>query len=210
MALRNEGPASPVVNVSTDPVPETPQDPTGPAPTSPPANPGPGAPPTTARPAPPTTRPPTATTRPPTVTTRPPSPPSGTVTWADVTSVGGIWVHKSIAPRVQSLLNAANAAGHNLRGGGFRDSAAQGATRRANCGPTYYDIYEKPSNQCRPPTARPGRSMHERGLAIDFTSHGSLITSRSSAAFRWLEANAARYGLYNLPSEPWHWSTNGN
>ena len=203
LALRNEGPASPVVNVSTDPVPETPQEPTGPAPTSPPVDPGPGAPPTTARPAPPTTRPPTATTR-------PPSPPSGTVTWADVTSVGGIWVHKSIAPRVQSLLNAANATGHNLRGGGFRDSAAQVATRRANCGPTYYDIYEKPSNQCRPPTARPGRSMHERGLAIDFTSHGSLITSRSSAAFRWLEANAARYGLYNLPSEPWHWSTNGN
>ena len=22
--------------------------------------------------------------------------------------------------------------------------------------------------------------------------------------------NASRYGLYNLPSEPWHWSTNGN
>ncbi len=201
LALRNEGPPSPAVNVASPPAEVLPS--TEPSPTSPPANPGPNAPPTTARP-------PTATTRPPTPTTRPPAPPGGTVTWADVTSVGGIWVHKSIASNVQALLNAGNAAGLNLRGGGFRDYASQVATRRANCGPTYYDIYEKPSNQCSPPTARPGRSMHERGLAIDFTSHGALITSRSSAAFKWLQANAARYGLYNLPSEPWHWSTNGN
>ena len=208
LALRNEGPPSPVVNVAS-PTPDAPPA-TEPTPTSPPTgNPGTNAPPAT-RPPTATTRPPTPTTRPPTVTTRPPSPPSGTVTWADVTSVGGIWVHKSIASQVQALLNAGNAAGLNLRGGGFRDSAAQVATRRANCGPTYYDIYEKPSNQCSPPTARPGRSMHERGLAIDFTSNGALITSRSSAAFRWLQANASRYGLYNLPSEPWHWSTNGN
>jgi hypothetical protein len=52
--------------------------------------------------------------------------------------------------------------------------------------------------------------MHERGLAIDFTTHGSTIQSRSSPAFQWLSANASSYGLYNLPSEPWHWSTNGN
>ena len=52
--------------------------------------------------------------------------------------------------------------------------------------------------------------MHERGLAIDFTNGGRLITSRSNAAFRWLASNAARFGLYNLPEEPWHWSTNGN
>jgi hypothetical protein len=24
-----------------------------------------------------------------------------------------------------------------------------------------------------------------------------------------LRANAANYGLYNLPSEPWHWSVSG-
>ena len=203
LALRNEGPATPTEVISVSTPPENIQGPPDPAPTAPPApNPGPGAPPTTARP-------PTPTTRPPTPTTRPPSPPSGTVTWADVTSVGGIWVHRSIAGNVQALLNAGNAAGLNLRGGGYRDSAAQVATRRNNCGPTYYDIYEKPSNQCSPPTARPGRSMHERGMAIDFTSNGALITSRSSAAFRWLQSNAARYGLYNLPSEPWHWSTTG-
>ncbi len=52
--------------------------------------------------------------------------------------------------------------------------------------------------------------MHERGLALDIKSSGSLITSRSNPAYQWLAANASSYGFYNLPSEPWHWSTNGN
>ncbi len=182
------------------------------APSTTPAPPGtPAPPPPAAAPAPRPTSPPT-TRRPAPSPPRPPSspPPSGTVTWNDVTSVQGIWVHRSIAGNVQNLLNAASAAGFTLRGGGFRDSQAQINTRRNNCGPTHYDIYEKPASQCSPPTAIPGRSMHERGLAIDFTSNGSLITSRSNPAFQWLANNAARFGLYNLPSEPWHWSTNGN
>ena len=206
VALRGEGPEAPApsdggdVGVVGEPTP-TPT-------TAPPTSGGGGGgtpatrPPTTR---PPTTRPPT--TRPP---TRPVSVPSTGVGWSDVTSVGGIYVNKSIAGNVRNLLNAATAAGFNLRGGGYRDPASQIATRRANCGPTYYDIYEKPSSQCTPPTARPGRSMHERGMAIDFTSSGRLITSRSDPAFVWLRNNASRFGLYNLPSEPWHWSTNGN
>ncbi len=32
----------------------------------------------------------------------------------------------------------------------------------------------------------------------------------SSPCYRWLVTNAATYGLYNLPTEAWHWSTNGN
>ncbi|WNG61464.1 M15 family metallopeptidase [Archangium gephyra] len=32
----------------------------------------------------------------------------------------------------------------------------------------------------------------------------------AGGGFVWLKANAARYGFINLPSEPWHWSTNGN
>ena len=50
--------------------------------------------------------------------------------------------------------------------------------------------------------------MHERGLAIDFTSGGRTLT-RGSAAYAWLAANAGSFGFYNLPSEPWHWSTTG-
>ena len=54
-----------------------------------------------------------------------------------------------------------------------------------------------------------GTSMHEKGLAIDFTCGGGTI-SRGSACFGWLEGHAGGYGLYNLPSEPWHWSTDGS
>jgi len=139
--------------------------------------------------------------------TSPPAPPPSGVS---VTSVGGITVNVAIAGQIRGLLDAATAAGLNLRGGGYRSSAAQVATRRNNCGPTYYDIYQKPASQCSPPTAIPGRSMHEQGRAIDFTSGGALITSRSNPAFIWLSSNASRFGMYNLPSEPWHWSTNGN
>lgn len=140
----------------------------------------------------------------------PPSPPPGTVTWSDVTKVGTFWVHRSIASNVQGLVSAASAAGLNLTGGGFRDPASQISLRQAHCGSSYYDIYQKPASQCTPPTAIPGRSMHEQGRALDIKSGGSLITSRSDPAFQWLAANASRYGLYNLPSEPWHWSTNGS
>lgn len=138
-----------------------------------------------------------------------PPAPSGTVTWSEVTKVGTFWVHRSIASNVQGLLSAAGAAGFNLTGGGFRDPASQISLRRAHCGSSYYDIYQRPASQCSPPTAIPGRSMHERGRALDIKSGGALITSRSSPAFQWLAANASSYGFYNLPSEPWHWSTNG-
>jgi peptidoglycan hydrolase CwlO-like protein len=127
-----------------------------------------------------------------------------------IVSVRGIQVAASIAGQLGSMLAAADAAGISLSGGGYRDPSGQIAVRRANCGPTNYDIYEKPASQCSPPTAKPGQSMHERGLAIDFTHNGGLIRSRDSQAFRWLAANASSYGFANLPSEPWHWSTNGN
>lgn len=126
-----------------------------------------------------------------------------------VTSVRGIVVATEIAGQLESLLAAAEADGFVLGGGGYRSSDGQVATRRANCGGSNYDVYEKAASQCRPPTARPGQSMHERGLAVDFTWNGALIGSRN-AAFQWLKANAGRYGFANLPGEPWHWSTNGN
>lgn len=121
-------------------------------------------------------------------------------------SVNGIRVHVSIADQLAGLLAAAAADGIVLSGGGYRDSADQIRLRQAHCP----DPESSPASSCRPPTARPGLSMHEQGLAIDFTYRGSVISSRSSPAFRWLAANASSYGLYNLPSEPWHWSTNGN
>lgn len=133
----------------------------------------------------------------------------GTVSSGDIVSVRGIQVHNSIADDLESMLSAASAAGVELAGGGFRDPAGQIAVRRNNCGTSNYAIYEMPSSSCRPPTARPGSSMHEQGRAVDFTYGGRIINSRSSPAYQWLASNAASYGFYNLPSEPWHWSTNG-
>lgn len=128
---------------------------------------------------------------------------------AGIVNVQGIRVAASIAGNLDALLNAARAAGFNLSGGGYRDPAGQIAVRRNNCGSSNYAIYEAPASSCRPPTARPGQSMHEQGLAIDF-AEGGRVLSRGSGAYAWLKANAASYGFFNLPSEPWHWSVNGN
>ena len=127
----------------------------------------------------------------------------------DLVTVRGITVNAAIAGQVEALLAAAEADGLTFTGGGYRSPERQVELRRQHCGASYYAVYEMPSSQCSPPTARPGRSMHERGLAIDFDCGGELVSSHSDPCFQWLEANASRFGLYNLPSEAWHWSTNG-
>ncbi|AKJ02084.1 D-alanyl-D-alanine carboxypeptidase-like protein [Archangium gephyra] len=116
----------------------------------------------------------------------------------------GFRVHKCAADAVGRMIRDARAAGISLTGWGWRSVESQIQLRREHCGTSYYAIYEMPSSQCSPPTARPGYSQHERGLALDFASMSS-----SSSGFAWLRANAARYGFYNLPSESWHWSTTG-
>ena len=121
-------------------------------------------------------------------------------------TVGGITVNCAIQGSLTNMLNAARASGVSLSGGGYRDPSSQIALRRAHCGTSYYAIYQMPSSQCRPPTAPPGRSQHEIGLAIDFSN----CSSRGTACYQWLAGNAGTYGFYNLPSEPWHWSTTGN
>jgi D-alanyl-D-alanine carboxypeptidase len=122
---------------------------------------------------------------------------------------GSITVDSSLAGNLSALLGAASEAGLTMCGGGYRDPAQQVALRRAHCGSSDYAIYQAPSSACSPPTARPGMSMHEKGLAIDVTCGDGTI-SRGSACFGWLQGHAAGYGLHNLPSEPWHWSTDGS
>ena len=124
--------------------------------------------------------------------------------------VGGITVSAALASSLQALLDHAARDGFVFGGGGYRDPSSQIALRVLHCGPTDFDIYEKPAGECHPPTARPGMSMHEQGLAVDFTVNGRAIVSELDPAFQWLAANAATYGLYNLPGEPWHWSTTGS
>ncbi len=124
--------------------------------------------------------------------------------------VHGIKVDASIAGALARLIAAAAGDGFALGGSGYRSAAAQIAVRRNNCGPSQYDIWQKPASQCNPPAARPGTSMHERGLAIDFTCNGSLITSYGSACYAWMRNHAPSFGFLNRPGEAWHWSTNGH
>jgi hypothetical protein len=123
-----------------------------------------------------------------------------------ICNVQGIQVNARIAANVDALLNAARGAGINFTGGGFRTMAGQIAARQANNCP---NIYTAPASTCSPPTAIPGYSNHQMGLAIDFVANGGII-QKGSAGYNWLGANAAKYGLKNLPSEAWHWSVDGS
>jgi peptidoglycan hydrolase CwlO-like protein len=142
-------------------------------------------------------------------TTPPVTTPGGSVVRPPLTTVGGITVNTRIAESLSGLLAAASSAGFRLGGYGYRDINAQIQLRRQNCGTSEYAIWQMPADSCSPPTARPGYSMHEQGLAVDFQANGSFINSRSNPAFGWLAANAGRFGFTNLPSEPWHWSNPG-
>ncbi len=120
-------------------------------------------------------------------------------------TVGGITVNCVIRGQLTAMMNAARSSGLVLSGGGYRDPAAQIELRKQHCGTSYYAIYQMSPSACHPPTARPGSSQHEIGLAIDFSPCG-----RGSRMYNWLKANASTFGFYNLPSESWHWSTTGN
>jgi soluble lytic murein transglycosylase-like protein len=121
----------------------------------------------------------------------------------------GITVNCEIASAFQQMVDLAAGQGARLGGSSYRDYQGQLAVRRNNCGTSMYAIYEMPSSSCSPPSAKPGNSQHELGLAIDLTCSGSLITRRSGPCWDFLAANAGAFGFKNLPSEPWHWSTTG-
>lgn len=132
--------------------------------------------------------------------------PTGPVTKGETKLVAGtsIRVHHSIANNVANLVKGARASGLNINGGGWRSNTKQRALRLSHC----CLIPNSSKCACGPPTAPPGQSRHEWGLAIDFTQNGRII-QKSSSLYVWLTKNASKYGLKNLPSEPWHWSTDG-
>ncbi len=148
----------------------------------------------------------------------PPNATSGPVVPAMKADVVGVnapagddtYVHGAIADDLESLYAAAAADGIALGGWGWRDPSMQIEVRRNNCGASDWEIFKKPAALCNPPAARPGFSQHEAGLAVDITYQGAVISHEYSLAFRWMAANAHRWGFYNLPGEPWHWSTTGH
>jgi zinc D-Ala-D-Ala carboxypeptidase len=126
-------------------------------------------------------------------------------TTADTTVVYGTTVHRNVAYAYRRMVDDAKKAGIAISGGGFRTKQRQIELRKINGCP---DVWTAPSSSCRVPTAIPGRSLHEIGMAVDITSGGRSLTSKSPA-FTWLRAHADEYGFVNLPSEPWHWSITG-
>lgn len=52
--------------------------------------------------------------------------------------------------------------------------------------------------------APPGRSQHNRGMAVDFAGPGGLLRDANSPEAQWLAANAGRFGLaVPMEWEPW-------
>ena len=131
-------------------------------------------------------------------------------------NVQGIVVNSQISGEIDALINAARSVVGEFGGWGYRTMARQIELRRQEsrlCGDdelpiTEDEVFNAPSSSCSPPTARPGYSNHQMGLAIDFHVNGAVIRS-GSALFNWLVDNAESYGMFNLPSETWHWSIDG-
>ena len=97
---------------------------------------------------------------------------------------------------------------------GFRSYEYQAALirKKINAGQAITDILAV--------NAAPGHSEHHTGLAVDIATPGSRPLTEefeTSAAFRWLEANAANFGFamsyprgnpHGIIYEPWHWALN--
>ena len=103
---------------------------------------------------------------------------------------GSIQVAATIAASVQALLTGRRPGVLVVPSWAWRSPEKQIELRRAPCGTSYYAIYQMPSSQCSPPTARLGSSMHERGLAIDFSCNGGGAITRGNSCWNFLVANA--------------------
>ena len=85
---------------------------------------------------------------------------------------------------------------------------------RTNCPDGGSDPPARAVSRLAKGTARPGRSKHQSGRAVDIhlgsgISLRNASRQRRTAAFRWLVCNAARFGFVPYVAEPWHWEFNG-
>ncbi len=124
-------------------------------------------------------------------------------------SVAGSNVHAKLAPFVAKLLNTASTEGVPMAiTVAYRSCEYQLMLRGANCGLGDYNLYQKPSNLCSPPTEPAGKSLHNEGVAIDFACNGYMLFEYSPC-YTWLQGHGHEYHLKNHALEAWHWSTTG-
>ncbi|PTL79674.1 peptidoglycan-binding protein [Vitiosangium sp. GDMCC 1.1324] len=103
---------------------------------------------------------------------------------------GGKELRSDAAAAFNRMHAAARAAGINLTvNSAFRTMEQQRA------------LYQAYLNGTGNLAAKPGYSNHQGGIALDIN-----VGATSSATYRWLAANASRFGFARtVPSEPWHW-----
>ena len=120
------------------------------------------------------------------------------------------YVHRCLKESLEALFRDYNQTvsdpKYYLGGWVWRSHKRQIELREKHCGTSHHDVYTKSASECSPPTARPGKSAHQDGLAVDFYCQNSLLSKTNcNGAFNWLDCKAAHYGLAELSSESWHW-----
>lgn len=116
---------------------------------------------------------------------------------ADPTNSPYYMMNQLLAGRIQSLIAGARNAGFNITpGSGYRSEEEQAKLRTENGCP---DVWNSPASACRVPTAIPGHSNHNHGLAMDLNFGGN------KAAAAWANEHGADYGLvFPVRGEDWH------
>ena len=104
---------------------------------------------------------------------------------------GGESLRKDVAAAFQLMIATARQEGIFLwAGSGYRTLAEQ---RR---------LYRRFRRGLGPKAARPGRSNHHLGIAVDIPVGGD----ESSVNYDWLATHACRFGFQRtVANEPWHW-----
>ncbi|RKH32915.1 M15 family metallopeptidase [Corallococcus sicarius] len=104
---------------------------------------------------------------------------------------GGHRLHRDAAASFERMAKAARESGQSL----LVTSALRSYRQQRDL----WRLYRKGLGA---QAARPGRSNHQRGLAVDLVVGGNL----ESPTYAWLAGNACRFGFRRtVASEPWHW-----
>ncbi len=122
----------------------------------------------------------------------------------NLSQIEGVKLNTLLLLQTTQIIKEARAASKPIAiNSSFRTCAEQTALRSSNC-----PAQNSPAESCLPPTEKPGQSLHNYGLAIDFKCEGYPIFG-SSPCYTWLTQNAERFKLKRHTSEPWHWSFTG-
>ena len=107
----------------------------------------------------------------------------------------GKFLRSDAAASYLNMQAAARRAGVSLSSiSGFRTMAEQ------------QDLYRRYLNGTGNKAARPGYSNHQSGISMDIGNTGGY----GGTGYRWLQANARRFGFVNdVSGEPWHWTYRG-